>query len=650
MPREDSSTSSQKQRKIAGTALRDEEVWLRAAVESLAEGLMLTDLEGHVRYVNPRLVEMTGYPADELTAVQIFELAGSAAAEKREQQRSERRARGLPDTYETRIRRRDGGYLWVRVSTSPLRDAAGEEVGALVTYTDIDEQKQAEEKLRLLQSAVEEAEESIVITLPEPDPAMTETVYVNPAFERLTGYSAEEVIGVRGFNLLGPKSSWNEHGEEEHLSRGEPSAGETTLYHKDGSELLLDWRVAPIRSADGEVTHFAAICRDVSEQRRLAEQLRQSQKMEAVGQLAGGVAHDFNNLLTAILGYGHMLLGKLAPGDSRRRAVEQINAAADKAQALTGQLLAFSRKQHLELKTVDLNGVVAGLEEMLRRLLGEDIDLTTRLETQLGTIRADPSQLEQVILNLAINARDAMPTGGTLALETTNAEVGPAQAEKLDVEPGAYVQLAVSDSGQGMDAETKERIFEPFFTTKEIGEGTGLGLATVYGIVKQSDGFLSVQSEPGEGTTFIVHLPRTASAAEPAPKAAVPSYRTIPGEETVLLAEDDEVVRTLVQEVLADSGYRVLVAANGEEALAIATDLTTPIDLLISDVVMPDIRGPDLSRRILEHRPDLHILFISGYAGGTMIRRGELGRGAHFLQKPFSPEALMRKVRDVLTS
>jgi PAS domain S-box-containing protein len=374
----------------------------------------------------------------------------------------------------------------------------------------------------------------------------------------------------------------------------------------------------------------------------------QSQRLESVGRLAGGVAHDFNNLLTAIMGYSELVLEELPPGDRMREDVEEIRKAAARAGALTQQLLAFSRRQVLETKPLDLNDVVADMEKMLRRLIGEDIALETALQPDLGTVKADPGQIEQVIVNLVVNARDAMPQGGKITLETANVVLDGTYADQhIAVTPGRYVMLAVTDTGIGMDRETQARIFEPFFTTKGPERGTGLGLATVYGIVKQSGGNIWVYSEPAHGTTFKIYLPVVDEDAIATPTSGN-APRTVNGTETVLLAEDEEVVRRLTERILLQAGYRVLVATTGAEALALSESHDGPIHLLISDVVMPQMSGGELGRRLAAARPSVRILYLSGYTDPRIVQQGLLEGGAAFLQKPFWAEALVRKVREVL--
>jgi nitrogen-specific signal transduction histidine kinase len=387
---------------------------------------------------------------------------------------------------------------------------------------------------------------------------------------------------------------------------------------------------------------------DVTEQRKLEEQLRQAQKLEAIGRLAGGVAHDFNNLLMVISGYAELLIQSLPRGDRRRESSENILRAADRAGDLTRQLLAFSRRQVLRPSVVDLNAVISNLQKMLRRLISEDIELAVSLAPELGRVRIDPGQLEQVLLNLAVNARDAMPRGGKLAIHTANVAPDDARAAPgAQLRPGAYVLLSVADTGVGMDSEVRARLFEPFFTTKRQGRGTGLGLSVVYGIVEQSGGSIQVDSRPGQGTTFRIYLPRVETPLQE-PTAATPAPAAQEGSETVLLVEDEEGVRELVAQALRAHGYTVLEASNGQEALELAAGYSGTIHLLLSDIVMPHMNGPELVQRLRPVRHGIKALLISGYAPETVLHPGLLGEGVMLLEKPFSPSRLLARVREIL--
>jgi len=438
--------------------------------------------------------------------------------------------------------------------------------------------------------------------------------------------------------------------EQELARRPDEGAIRTGVRHraKDGRLFEVDLVARPLEFAGRRAR--LVLARDVTAQRHLEDQLRQSQKMEAVGQLAGGIAHDFNNLLTAILGSTQLLLQVTPPGDVRREDVDEIRNAGLRAAELTRQLLAFSRRQVLAPKVLELNGVVANMDKMLRRLIGEDVELATTLHAEAGAVNADPGQLEQVLLNLVVNARDAMPGGGRVLIETTRVLLRDELVERRHrLPPGDYACLAVTDSGAGMDESTQAHLFEPFFTTKEVGKGTGLGLATVYGIVKQSGGYIWVYSEPGRGTTVRVYLPRVPGAAEPPlPAPELPALRG--GHETVLLVEDAAPVRTLARRSLEACGYTVLDAADGPSAIELSARHAGAIAVLVTDVVMPGMSGRELAERLAPTRPEMKVLYTSGYTDDAMVRQGVLNAGVAFLQKPFVPDSLARKVRDVLDS
>lgn len=423
---------------------------------------------------------------------------------------------------------------------------------------------------------------------------------------------------------------------------------DTRWKRKDG-KLVYVRLSARANFENGHVSTVDLIVEDITERRSLEEQLRQAQKMEAVGRLAGGVAHDFNNLLTIIKGYGELMLEQLSPSDPLRSEVEEVRKAADRAASLTRQLLAFSRQQVLAPKVVDLNNIVANMDKMLRRLMGEDVQVATHLDPQLGRIKADPGQVEQVIMNLAVNARDAMPTGGKLTIVTGNIEIDPTSAaEHLSMQPGSYVMLAVSDSGTGMDEETRLRVFEPFFTTKESGKGTGLGLSTVYGIVKQSGGYIWAYSELNVGSTFKVYFPRVHAPVEFSSGKTSAAGQVYLGHETILLVEDEDGVRGLVREVLQKNGYHVLECRHGGEALQLCERHGGKIHLLLTDVVLEHMSGRELSTRLTHLRPDMRVIYMSGYTPEAIVHHGVLAPGTAFLQKPFTTQALARKVREVL--
>jgi PAS domain S-box-containing protein len=473
--------------------------------------------------------------------------------------------------------------------------------------------------------------------------------FASPQLATLLGYpSADELVGrdLRRVIVRQEQARIEGYGAARQRGEAAPSQYELQVARRDGTMIWVECLVSRLAWEGAPATLVAVI--DITERKRVEEQLRQMQKMEAIGRLAGSVAHDFNNLLTVIAGRSQLLLRRLAPHDPGRRDVELIQETAERAARLTRQLLAFSRKQILEPKVVDLDMVLGTIGSLLRRLIGEDVDLAVSAHGGLGRVKADPGQIEQVIMNLAVNARDAMPRGGRLTIETGNVELDAAYASRqAGVTPGPYVMLAVSDTGIGMDAETHARLFEPFFTTKEPGHGTGLGLATVYGIVKQSGGHIAVYSEPGRGTIFKVYLPRVAGAL--AEGAGVPVAAPPPrGSETVLLVEDEADLRVLAVEVLKAFGYNLLQASQPAEALAIAERHEGPIHLLVTDVVMPGMSGPELAERLLAVRPDLKTLFMSGYTDTTVVHHGVLDPGTPFLPKPFTPDALARKVREVV--
>jgi PAS domain S-box-containing protein len=494
-----------------------------------------------------------------------------------------------------------------------------------------------------LQSIAENSVDGIVTT-----DRRGHITYFSPGAEAIFGYRRDEVFGR-------PIADLYRFGDTEarsimhRLGEGPLRDYETAIRAKDGRWVEVNAALSLLRDTAGAIVGTLGVIQDISERKRLEQNLRQAQKMEAVGRLAGGIAHDFNNLLTVITGRSALLLERLSSGDPVRRDIELFQKTGERAAGLTGQLLAFSRRQMLQPSVLDLNAVVMGLSTMLRRLIAEDIDLVTVLGPQVGPIRADPGQLEQVIVNLALNARDSMPHGGRLTIQTANADVDDVYARQtLGVGPGAYATLSVTDTGIGMDAETRSHIFEPFFTTKGPGEGTGLGLATVYGIVKQSEGSISVASEPGRGTTFTIYLPRVDQVTEAPETLRVPSASAAGGE-TVLLVEDEGDVRELVREILEAHHYTVLEARDPGAALRIAERHGGPIHLLLTDVVMPQMSGRRLAEQLGPLRPEMKVVYISGYTDDTILRHGLADSAVSILvPKPFTPDGLIAKVREVL--
>jgi PAS domain S-box-containing protein len=468
---------------------------------------------------------------------------------------------------------------------------------------------------------------------------------------RLTGYSNEEVLTMNITQIIAPEyvEFARKNLAQKLLQRSESSIYELEIMGKDGHRLPVEVSTRLIYEGDRPVA-VQGIVRDLSERSRLEDQLRQSQKMESVGRLAGGIAHDFNNLLTAIIGYSQMAMRHLAPDSPANKDMKEVEKAGKRAAELTGQLLAFSRKQALQPRIVDLNQIVSNIERMLHRVIGEGIELSTKLSPDLGPVKADPGQIEQIIMNLAVNARDAMAQAGKLTIETANVELDETYTQAhLAVTPGPYVMLAFSDTGIGMNKETQARIFEPFFTTKDSGKGTGLGLSTVYGIVKQSGGNLWVYSEKGKGTTFKIYLPRVEESAG-AEESEAPTVDSFSGTGTILLVEDDLTVRQLTRQILEINGYTILEATSTADALRICEQHEGKIHLIITDVIMPDMSGREMARQIRQLGNNVKVLYMSGYTDNSIVHHGILDADTPFLQKPFTSDSLTRKVREIIAS
>lgn len=630
-------------RKFAERALHESSETLRAVIEASPVAVNVIAPDGSVRLWNPAAEQIFGWKAEEVVGHPPPFIPEEKQKEFEAILRRTLESNGLKGL-EVQRRRKDGSSVLVSLSVAPLHDAEGRHTGFVGVLEDITERKRLEEEHRRLASAVEHTAECVIIT--QLDGTI---VYVNPAFERVTGYTRAEVTG-KNPRLL--KSGRHDEAFYRHLWKtleaGEVWAGCFVNRRKDGSLIETEAVISAVRDAAGRPAYYVAVERDVTRERELQEQLRQVQKMEALGRLAGGVAHDFNNLLTAITGYSELLQAILPPRGRARDYLEEIRKAGHRAASLTQQLLAFSRRQPVEARVLDLNAVIRDMHNMLRRLIGEDVELVLDLFPDLGPVRADPGQIEQVLLNLTVNARDAMPQGGRVTISTANVDLTEDDAaHHAPVVPGSYVAISVSDTGCGIDPQILPQIFEPFFTTKEQGKGTGLGLAMVYGIARQNGGSVTVASRKGEGTVFRVYLPRlgATTSGEAHGPAREPVRR---GSETILAVEDDDVVRHLVRKVLESRGYRVLEARTGAEALDLLRGHSGPLHLLLTDVVMPELSGRELAEHARALHPRLRVLYISGYADQEQAKLGVRDPFAGFLAKPFSPEVLERKVREVL--
>jgi PAS domain S-box-containing protein len=635
-------------RKQAETALRLERDRAQRYLDVAGVILVALDEEAKIVLLNRRGHEILGYEEGELVGRVWFDtcLPERIAEQRRRVFRSLMAGKAEQPAYHTSsVLTKSGQERTIAWHNTILRHESGKPMGTLSSGEDITERIEAEEARTRLVAAVDQAGEAIVIL-----DDLGRIQYVNPAFEKITGYTREGVLGQELQMLVSEGLDTSLYSRLwAMLARGEAWAGRLAGDRKDGMRYEAEVSISPVYDASRESTEYVIILRDVTEQTSLEARLRQALKMEVIGQLAGGIAHDFNNLLTAIIGYADFAHSNLPQDSPLEDDLRGIIETAGRAAALTRQLLAFSRKQILQPIVLEINDVVTNMHRMLRRLIREDIELVTVLAPGLGLVEADPGQLEQVIVNLVINARDAMPKGGTLTLRTSNVDLDETYTRQyLDVDPGPYVVLAVSDDGIGMTRQVRSHIFEPFFTTKEDGKGTGLGLATVYGIVKQSGGHVDVDSEPGVGTTFRIYLPRL--SIEPHAIEPEKAEQVIPtGTGRILLVEDEDSVRTLVRRVLEEQGYEVLEAGLPSIALQIAEDAKEPIHVLVTDVVMPEMSGRQLADRLATIRPETRVLYMSGYADDEIVDKGVLGPDVVFLEKPFTPEALARKVHQVLS-
>jgi PAS domain S-box-containing protein len=618
---------------------------LEAQSETTIDGILVVDRAGKIILSNRQFARVWNIPEDVISLQDDNRVLPFALRQVKNPESFLEKIEYLNahETEESRdeIELRDG-RSFDRYS-SPLRDSNGKLLGRIWYFRDITEHKRSEAERARLVAAIEQSAEAVVITNPRGD-----IEYVNPAFSWITGYSREEALGQNPRILKSERQDPLFYQEIwATILGGRTWKGELINRKKDGKLYTEQMAITPVRGPRGEITHFIATKQDVTERKTLEAQLQQAAKMEAVGRLAGGVAHDFNNLLTIINGYSELLLETLGSDHGARIYVSEVRNAGDRAASLTRQLLAFSRRQVLAPQVLSLNSVVANVDSMLRRLIGEDIKLRTALEPSLGRVKADPGQIEQVIMNLAVNARDAMPAGGNLTIETANVDLDESYARShVTVKPGPHVMLAIADTGVGMSPETMARIFEPFFTTKGLGKGTGLGLATVYGIVKQSGGSIWVYSELGHGTVFKVYLPAVGEDLDTGGVATEAGSAS--GTETVLVVEDEESVRSLIRLALASGGYKVMETDDADTALAMCTNQREPIHLLLSDVVMPKMSGPGVAAKVTAVRPEIKVLFMSGYTDDAIVHHGVLTAGVPFIQKPFSPAMLRKKIREVL--
>lgn len=639
------------ERQRAEEALRESEERFSGAFEHAPIGVALASPTGRWLKVNRALCKLVGYTEEELLTRSFQDITHpDDLPDSLECVRQLTSGESRVYQSEKRYIHAAGHLVTVLLNVSLVRDSQQQPRYFIAQIQDISERKRTEESLRLLSSAVKQSKESIMITEADLNLPGPKIIFVNPAFTQMTGYTPAEVLGLTPRLLQGPRTDRAVLDRLRlSLEAGDTFSGENINYRKDGTEFVLEWQIAPLRNSRSEITHFVAIQRDITARKRLEAQLVQSQKMETVGKLAGGVAHEFNSILTAILGQSDLLLADLPSDSPLAGKVTAINQAAGRAAILTRQLLAYGRKQTLQPEMLNLNSVLAAMAGTVRHLAGHGIDIHNVPAPGLRLVKADAGQISQVIVNIVMNACDAMPGGGRLTLETANVIFDQASMERHpDLKPGDYVMLAITDTGTGMSPAVQARVFEPFFSTKGVGEGTGLGLATCYGIIKQSGGHISVYSEPNVGTTFKIYLPQVAAVSGRVPlRTAIPGLAQ--GSETILLVEDDPALREMAGALLQRLGYTVLAAANGIEALDLQeAHLPGQIDLLFTDFVMPQMNGRELAERVHATSPHTRILFTSAFTANAITHQGALNQGAALLQKPFTPAALAQKLREVL--
>jgi two-component system, cell cycle sensor histidine kinase and response regulator CckA len=628
--------------------LIERETLFRLISENAADMIAVVDMEGHRLYNSLSYQRLLGYSVEELRASSSFEQVHPDDRERVKQAAAEARRTGIGKTLEYRMRNKNGTWLEIESTASVIRNARGEPERLVIVNRDITERKKAEEALFRsevsFRSMIEDAPYGIYRAT-----MGGRFLQVNPSLQRMLGYdSAEELLKADLAAEIFRRSGEFQRMSEILSGTLEAKDFEVEWKRRDGKPIIVRCSGHCVKDEHNLPAYLEVFAEDVSEKRVLERQLRMAQKMEAIGRLSGGVAHDFNNLLGVIIGYSGVLKKSLDPKQPGFDFATEIEKAGQRAAALTRQLLAFSRQQILTPAVLNLNTLITDMGKMIPRLLGENIEMSLSLDAALGNVKADQSQIEQIVMNLAVNSRDAMPMGGKLKIETSNVELDEAYThDHPGSRVGQFVMLQITDTGTGMDSETLAHIFEPFFTTKERGKGTGMGLATVYGIVKQSNGYIWVESAPGKGASFQIYLPRHLQEAE----SALPKPELMPKAKqagTVLLVEDADALRKLAQTFLQSSGLHVLTAASGEEALAVAAQHGAPLDLLLTDVVMPGMNGRVLAEQLSRRQPGIKVLYMSGYTDSFIAGHGVLQAGTNLLHKPFTEEVLLAKVHEVM--
>jgi len=638
------------ERKQAEEAIRESEKKYRKILENIEEGYYETDTKGNFTFFNDSLCKILGYTRDELMGMNNRDFLTPEIAKNVYKIFNEIYRTGKPARIVAHeLIRKDGSKINVEISASLIRDPKGKPVGFRGFIWDVTEAKKIEAELIQTKNFLQNIFDSSIDGITTTD-LHGNIIYMSPRVKDILGYDQKELIGKKAYSLYSDGKRDAEAIMKALTEEGELRNHEMKFVRKDGRLVPINLSASFLKDEKGETIGTLGIYSDITEEKKLDAQLQQAQKMEAIGTLAGGVAHDFNNILTSIIGNAELMLMTLSKDDYLREGIGEIKLAGERAAALTRQLLAFSRKQIIQPKILDLNTLLSGIEKMLVRLIGENIEILMVLEPALEEVEIDPSQMEQVIINLAVNARDAMPNGGKLTIQTANTYLDENYFSGQNIfegQPGSYVMVALSDTGSGMEKETQEHIFEPFFSTKEKGKGTGLGLSTVYGIVKQNNGFIWLYSEPGEGSTFKIYLPSAKRVVKTEEKVQTP-VKDLGGSETVLVVEDNDSILNFAQKVLRQYGYRVLTAKNGEDALRIGKEYEEPIDLLLTDVVMPTMSGKETAEGLQPLYPQMKVIYMSGYTDDAIVHLGVLEPGLNFLQKPFSTEALAVKVREVL--